>query len=100
MLVDIKNAIGSIPHEAIVDALRSLGAGDLICDLVNDIYTNAKTCLLTSEGLSDAIDVLCGVKQGCALSSILFIVAIDPILKAIQRGSRGYIIYPTLMMRF
>lgn len=32
------------------------------------------------------MDVLCGVKQGCALSSILFIIAIDPILKAIQRG--------------
>lgn len=89
LLVDIKNAFGSIPHKAIIDALRAIGAGELICDIVNDIYTNAKTCLLTSEGISEAIDVLCGVKQGCALSSILFIITIDPILRAIQRGRDG-----------
>lgn len=89
LLVDIKNAFDSVPHRAIVDALRSLGAGDIICDLVTDIYTNAKICLLTAKGLSEAVGVLCGVKQGCALTSILFILAIDPIFKAIQRNHEG-----------
>lgn len=41
---------------------------------------------MTAEGISEAIDVLCGVKQGCALSAILFILTIDPVLKAIQRA--------------
>lgn len=89
ILVDIKSAFISIPHHAIVDALLSLGAGNEICQFVNDIYTNTKTCLLTSEGLSDTINVLCDVKQGCAPSSILFIVAIDPILKMVQHSCPG-----------
>lgn len=44
------------------------------------------TSLLTDAGLSDLIDVMCGVKQGCALSSILFLLAIDPIVKRVQRN--------------
>lgn len=42
--------------------------------------------LLTADGLSNLIEVICSVEQGCALSSILFLLAIDPIIKKIQRG--------------
>lgn len=64
LLVDIKNAFGSTPHRAMVDALVNIGVGYLYVDLISDIYTGTSTCLLTVEGLSDAIDILCGVKQG------------------------------------
>lgn len=66
--------------------LLILGVGNLYVDLISNIYTGTSTCLLTAEGLSDAIDILCGVKQGCALSAILFILTIDQVLKAIQRA--------------
>lgn len=87
-LIDFKNTFGSLSHKAIIDALRTIGAGDAYCALIQDIYSNSKTSLLTAEGLSDAFDVLCGVKRGCALSSILFILTVDVIIKAIQRARK------------
>lgn len=90
LLIDIKNAFGSIPHKIIIAALKAIGSGDDYCSLISEIYLDLKTHLLTAEGLSDLIDILCGVKQGCAPSSLLFILAIDPILKRIQ-GNRDSI---------
>lgn len=86
LLIDIQNTFGSIAHKIIIAALKAIGAGDDYCSLISDMYSELKTHLLTAEGLSDLIDILCGVKQGCALSSLLFILAIDPILKRIQRN--------------
>lgn len=86
LLIDIKNAFGSIPHRIITAALNAIGVGNDYCDLISDIYSELKTHLLTAEGLSDLVDILCGVKQGCALSSLLFILALDPLLKRLQRN--------------
>lgn len=88
--MDIKNAFGCIPHQAIVDSLRAAGAGDIFCALVADIYSNTKTCLLSAEGLSEAIDLLCGVKsRGARLAPPSFPLAIDPVIRAVQRGRVG-----------
>lgn len=85
LFIDIKNAFGSVPHPVIMAALEGVGIRNEYSILIEDIYSELKTFLLTAEGLSDIIDVLCGVKQGCALSSVLFLLAIDPIVQAIQR---------------
>lgn len=86
LLIDIKLAFGSIPHRIITAALKAIGVGEDYCGLISDIYSELKTFLLTAEGLSDLVDILCGVKQGCALSSLLFMLVIDPLLKRLQRN--------------
>lgn len=86
LLIDIKLAFGSIPHRIITAALKAIGVGEDYCGLISDIYSELKTFLLTAEGLSDLVYILCGVKQGCALSSLLLLLAIDPLLKRLQRN--------------
>lgn len=70
-------------------ALRMIGVEEDLCQLIADIYSNLQTFLLTAEGISDLVDIICGVKQGCALSAILFLLAIDPIITMILRGRDG-----------
>ena len=84
MLIDIKNAFGSVPHSAIFEALKTSGAGDHFTELITNMYDDNSTQLLTSEGLSDPIDVKVGVKQGCPLSGPMFNLAINPIFQIIQ----------------
>ena len=58
-----------------------------IVNIVGDIYTQASTTIKTPEGTTGPIPVLAGVKQGCPLSSILFNLTIEPIIRAIQEAS-------------
>ncbi|GIY12451.1 retrovirus-related Pol polyprotein from type-1 retrotransposable element R2 [Caerostris extrusa] len=50
--LDVTNAFGAIPHLAIDDALSAAQVGDTFRNLVNRIYEECGTKILTSEGLS------------------------------------------------
>lgn len=41
-------------------ALKGVGITNEYYPLIENIYRNLKTFLLTAEGLSDLIDVICG----------------------------------------
>ncbi|XP_054720783.1 uncharacterized protein LOC129230409 [Uloborus diversus] len=75
--LDLSNAFGSVPHGAILHALRSAWAGRLMTDLVADLYSETMTNVLTDEGPTPDIPIAAGVKQGCPLSGILFNLVID-----------------------
>ncbi|GIY77566.1 retrovirus-related Pol polyprotein from type-1 retrotransposable element R2 [Caerostris extrusa] len=85
--LDVTNAFGAVPHQAIDDALRAAQAGDTLRNLVNFVYEDCHTKLLSSEGLSDSIRIGAGIKQGCPLSGLLFNLCIDPILRRIKTSS-------------
>ncbi|GIY24079.1 transposon TX1 uncharacterized 149 kDa protein [Caerostris darwini] len=82
--LDVTNAFGTLPHSAIFHSLRSNGAGEPLVRLVEDIYTQSATSILTEEGVSPHIPISSGVKQGCPLSGLLFNIAINPVLREIQ----------------
>ncbi|GIY48840.1 retrovirus-related Pol polyprotein from type-1 retrotransposable element R2 [Caerostris darwini] len=77
--LDVTNAFGTLPHSAIFHLLRSNGAGEPLVRLVEDIYTQSATSILTEEGVSPHIPISSGVQQGCPLSGLLFNIAIDPV---------------------
>ncbi|GIX68893.1 retrovirus-related Pol polyprotein from type-1 retrotransposable element R2 [Caerostris darwini] len=78
--LDISNAFGSLPHSAIRDCLQAIGVGDTFLHLVLEAYSS----ILTADTRTESIKISCGVKQGCALSGLLFNLCIDPVLRAIQ----------------
>lgn len=83
--LDITNAFGSLPHWVIFEALRLAGAGEGFINIVKDLYSNATTSYRTSAGSSTPRVAATGVKQGDPLSGVLFIIAIDFLLRRIQR---------------
>ena len=71
--LDLKNAFGSINHQAIYVTLRHMSFSESLIELIRDIYTNASTVIHTSlNEETDPINVHAGVKQGCPISPILF----------------------------
>ncbi|GIY55745.1 retrovirus-related Pol polyprotein from type-2 retrotransposable element R2DM [Caerostris darwini] len=85
--LDVSNAFGTLPHCAIFNALRCNGVGESFVQLVEDIYTQSTTSILTEEGVSVPVPVSSGVKQGCPLSGLLFNITIDPVIREIQGSS-------------
>lgn len=82
--LDLANAFGSVPHEAILEALRTSGVGEAFTAIVRDILSGNSTRIQTSDGLTEPISTDAGVKQGCPLSGLLFNLAIDPVLHELQ----------------
>lgn len=90
--LDIANAFGAIPHAHIVGTLRAFGMPDALVNIVTNLYEGTTTQIMTSEGLTDPIPLLSGVKQGCPLSPILFNLAMEPMLRAVLelKNETGY----------
>ena len=52
-----------------------------LLDNIRAIYADSKSAVRTPSGLSKWFPVTCGVRQGCVLSSLLFIIYMDRITK-------------------
>lgn len=50
--------------------------------IIEDLYAGCTTTVRASEGETDPIPMVAGVKQGCPLSPIIFNLAIEPIIRA------------------
>ncbi|KAJ9517958.1 hypothetical protein QJQ45_004272 [Haematococcus lacustris] len=59
-------------------------------DAVKDLYTGATTRFRTPYGPTDPVPVDRGTIQGDSLSPFLFLIYIEPLLRWLQVGARGY----------
>ena len=86
--LDLRNAFGSIPHDALYITLSHMGfPPNLIC-IIRDIYTDASTAVRTSATeFTSAIPILAGVKQGCPLSAILFNLTSELLIRVVEHAA-------------
>ncbi|XP_028416354.1 uncharacterized protein LOC114540350 [Dendronephthya gigantea] len=82
--LDIRNAFGSIPHDAILATLTHMGFPPALTQFIKMAYTGASNEVLTSTGPTQSIPILAGVKQGCPLSAILFNLTMELILRKVS----------------
>ncbi|GFS96981.1 retrovirus-related Pol polyprotein from type-2 retrotransposable element R2DM, partial [Nephila pilipes] len=85
--LDISNAFGSISHDVLFSAMAHMGIDSEFIQLIKNIYLNSSSKIFSVDGSTEPIPIRCGVKQGCPLSGILFNIAINNILLAIQKGN-------------
>lgn len=91
-LIDVSKAFDSVSHESITRALKRNGTPTAFINIITDQYTNASTVITYNDAHSQKIDILCGVKQGDPLSSILFNLIIDELFDVLQ-DDHGYSIH-------
>jgi hypothetical protein len=89
--IDVSSAFNVINHTLLLGIMARLGFPDDASTAVKSIYTNSVTCIRNTNGvLSKPIQINRGTKQGDSLSPFLFLVYIEPLLRWLNCGARGY----------
>ena len=84
VLLDAEKAFDSISHNYIKLILNHIGLEGL-CPIFNLLYNDQKVNIVLNSQIAGSYNIKNGVKQGDALSCILFILGIEPLLKNIQQ---------------
>lgn len=89
LFVDFEKAFDSVMRKKMWKAMKEFGIPKKIIKLTQEMYENY-TCQVLHQGmLSEPIPVDKGVKQGCLLSPILFIMVLDLMMKKAMNRRRG-----------
>ena len=83
--LDAKKAFDSVSHDYIEMCLRNFGCSSFI-PIFRTLYKDLETDILINGKIVKGFKVRRGVKQGDALSCILFIICMEPLLRNIERN--------------
>ncbi len=87
--IDYEKAFDSVDRETLWKLLRHYGIPKKIVNLIKNSYEGMSCRVIHGGQLTDSFQVRTGVRQGCLLSPILFLLVIDWIMKTITRESRN-----------
>ncbi|GFN84981.1 reverse transcriptase [Plakobranchus ocellatus] len=85
---DLANAYGSVPHEMIQLALRMYHVPEIIQLMLDDYFSGFRMRFSANDNTTKWINLEVGIAMGCTISPILFVMAMEVILKAAE-GSAG-----------
>ncbi|XP_033218256.1 uncharacterized protein LOC117173724 [Belonocnema kinseyi] len=69
---DFKRAFPSVNHDLIWSKLSKLGISTKFIRIINSLYDAAKMSICTLDGLTDPVNVICGILQGELLSTFFY----------------------------
>ncbi|CAM1299312.1 Uncharacterised protein r2_g920 [Pycnogonum litorale] len=99
--LDLQNAFGSIPHEAMMQILSHIGVPPTIISLVLDVYCSATSTYQTEDGPTAPVVMNSGVRQGDPLSPILFNICLELLLRSVSKHAEdkgfGYSVHGELV---
>ncbi|CAM5136513.1 unnamed protein product [Eretmochelys imbricata] len=88
--LDLINAFRSIPHHHIFATLGEFGMPETFIQILRDLYKDCTTTICATDGETDAIPIRCGMKQGCPLSSIIFNLPMELLIRAVSSGLASF----------
>ena len=89
LFLDFKKAFDSIEWDFLIKALEKFGFGNMLVKWIKTVFTKPESCVtnngVTNNGFATPFFSLeRGVRQGCPLSGILFVIAVELLACAIR----------------
>lgn len=87
--IDFEKAFDAVNREFVWKSLSARGIPGKIVNVLRKSYEGASNRVLHDGALSETFQSMSGVKQGCGLSPILFITALDTIFESSNQQHLG-----------
>ena len=89
LFIDFRKAFDTIERDFINNCLEKFNFGPNIKNWVKILYNNVSSCVLNNGFGSEFFPVERGVRQGCPLSGLLFVIGIEILGRAIKKRYRS-----------
>ena len=85
--LDFRKAFDTIEWNYLLSALRLFNFGPDIQRWIEVIYHNASSCVLNNGHASPFFQLHRGLRQGCPLSGLLFVIGIELVARTLQNDN-------------
>ncbi|CAC5404203.1 unnamed protein product [Mytilus coruscus] len=89
VFVDFAKAFDSLDRDVLWQLMRHYGIPEKFITIIRNTYTGMQSKIIQEGQLTEAFDITTGVRQGCLLSPMLFLLAVDWIIKQATDGRRN-----------
>ena len=86
MMLDFKKAFDSLEWDFLFKALKYFNFGDTFIKWIQTLYKDPVACIKNNGHLSKEIEIYRGIRQGCPVSALLFIIATEIMALAIRQN--------------
>lgn len=84
ILWDMEKAFDRVNHQYLVGVLKAFGFTSNIINWIKLLYANGSFRIKLNNYISTSISFSSGVRQGCSLSGLLFVICLEPLLHRIR----------------
>ena len=86
LFADFEKAFDSLNHSFIVKCLQQANFGNDIIRWIKLFYTDIHSLIINNGHFSEPVKILRGVRQGCPLSSTIFIICLEVLSNFIENN--------------
>ena len=86
--LDFEKAFDRVSHQYLFQVLQKMGFPERFIAWVGLLYRGITSKFVVNGHLTKAVDINCGVRQGCPLSALLYIICIEPLAQILRRDQR------------
>jgi hypothetical protein len=96
--LDMKQAFPSTWRDAVWHRLREAGISGKMFRVLQTLYMNNESSIITPYGLTDSFETDLGTRQGAVLSPLLFSLVISPLIKELRSHYLGVSLGPSILI--
>ena len=87
VFIDFEKAFDKLNWTFIQKALKQFGFGPILREWVQILYTDIESCIINNGVTTKYFKIKSGIRQGCPLSALLFVIAVELLTISIKNNN-------------
>ena len=84
--IDFEKAFDSLEWRYLFEVLKAMNFGPMFQNWIHVFYSNISSCVVNNGHASKFFSLFRGVRQGCPVSGLLFVLAIETLAQSIRQN--------------